>query len=517
MLGEDVSPAAHGSARGRLADGAPLTLVVPLYNEASRFARFATELTQFISAQDAGSTLLFVDDGSDDGTADLARTFVASQRVGLAQLLLRPHRGKGATVQAGLEAAITPLAAFCDLDLSTPARDLARIVDAARRAPIVAIGSRDVAASTITRHQGAGREFLGRAYNRAVQLAVAPGILDTQCGAKAARTELWHQVLPWCNEQGFAWDVEVIGIAQQLDIPVQEIAIEWHHDDGSRVHVLRDGIEMLRALPRIRARVRSAQVVRPTIDLDDARAAESSGVFDDDNAAVLAAADGAHWWFRSKAAFVAWALRRWRPPPGWLVDLGAGSGGVTVLLGWPPEYTLILDGSDRLVSEAKRRYSLNVVQANLARLPLADASASVVCLLDVIEHLEVPRVALAESRRALAPQGLVIVNVPAHPRLWSASDEVLGHKRRYTAATLRAEIEASGFDVLFLSHIFSWLVLPLWATRRRRVANPRLGLGMTSPVIDRAALFLTRIEQALVRRVPLPAGTSILCVASPRN
>ncbi len=74
MLGEDVTPAGSRARRtGRLGDGAPLTLVVPLYNEAGRFARFACELTQFISTQARGSTLLFVDDGSHDGTADLAR------------------------------------------------------------------------------------------------------------------------------------------------------------------------------------------------------------------------------------------------------------------------------------------------------------------------------------------------------------------------------------------------------------------------------------------------------------
>ena len=47
-----------------------------------------------------------------------------AQPDGLAHLLLRPHQGKGAAVQSGLEAATTPLAAFCDLDLSTPTRDL---------------------------------------------------------------------------------------------------------------------------------------------------------------------------------------------------------------------------------------------------------------------------------------------------------------------------------------------------------------------------------------------------------
>ncbi len=513
MLGEDAAPA----DRDPRPEMASLTLVVPLFNEAQRFPRFAGALAEFVAAQAPGSMLFFVDDGSDDGTADLAEAFVASQALGRARLMRRPHHGKGAAVQAGLEAATTPLAAFCDLDLSTPPRDLARIIDAARRAPIVAIGSRDVAASKITRHEGVAREFLGRAYNRAVQLAVAPGILDTQCGAKAARTELWQRVLPSCKEQGFAWDVEVVGVALQLGIAVQEIAIEWHHDDGSRVHVLRDGIAMLRALPRIRANMRSAELARATTVQRERAVTASSGVFDADNAAVLAAADGAHWWFRSKAAFVAWALRRWRPPAGWLVDLGAGSGGVTALLGWPAERTLIVDGSGQLVAEAKRRYSFDVVQANVACLPFPSASAAVVCLLDVIEHLEEPRVALADARRAIAPAGLLIVNVPGHPRLWSASDDVLGHRRRYTASSLRAEVEGAGFDVLFLSHVFSWLVLPLWATRRRRVANPRLGLDMKSPVMDRAALFLTRLEQVLISRVSLRTGTSILCIATPRH
>src|SRR2546423_6551393 len=339
MLGEDAPPAdrdprldALESAAldsgtrsgGHLPATASLTLVVPLYNEVRRFARFADTLAEFIAAQAPGSTLLFVDDGSDDGTADLADAFLASQPSGRTRLVRRPHRGKGAAVQAGLEAATTLLAAFCDLDLSTPPRDLARIVDAARRAPIVAIGSRDVATSTITRHEGVARELLGRAYNRAVQLSVAPGIIDTQCGAKAARTELWQRVLPWCNEEGFAWDVEIIGVAQQLGIPVQEIAIEWHHDDGSRVRVLRDGIAMLRALPRIRRNIRSADLVQGSPGEQQGAAATDSGVFDEQKAAVLAGLEGPQWWLRSKGAFVAWALRRWRPPAGWLVDLGAG-------------------------------------------------------------------------------------------------------------------------------------------------------------------------------------------------
>jgi SAM-dependent methyltransferase len=344
------------------------------------------------------------------------------------------------------------------------------------------------------------REFLGRAYNRAVQVTLVPGILDTQCGAKAARTELWHRVLPHCRELGFAWDVEIIAVAQQLQIPVLEIAIDWHHDDRSRVHVLRDGMRMVGALPRIGANVRAARVTAAT-----PRAAGAAPVPDD-----------THWWFRSKGAYVGWALRKWRPAPGWLVDFGGGAGGVTVRLAWPHERTLIVDRSLGTLDAAARRYAVAVACADVAHTPLAPASATVVCLLDVIEHLDAPHDALAEARRVLVPGGRVYVHVPAHTWLWSSSDEALGHRRRYTTRTLRAELEQAGFEVEYISHVYSWLVAPMWALRRGRSAEPRLGLDVSSPLLDRVALVLTRIERMVAGRYPLPVGTSILCVARSR-
>jgi dolichyl-phosphate beta-glucosyltransferase len=498
-----------------------LTLVVPLFNETRLFPRHAGPLTAFIARQPPGSELVFVDDGSHDSTAEMVEAFLASSPACPARLLRRPHRGKGAAVQAGLETARTPMAAFCDLDLSTPLCELARVVDAARQAPIVAIASRDLAASRITEHEGLTREFLGRAYNRFVQLTVAPGILDTQCGAKAARTELWRRILPFCREQGFAWDVEVIATAARLGVGVQEVAVEWHHDDDSRVRLLRDGVSMLRALPRIRHNLRQPALMprdagAPAPALASPGAPpRASGVFDDENASALAAVDGAHWWFRSKAAFVQWTLRRYGAPVGRLVDLGAGSGGVTAMLGWPPDLTLVVEGNAALALEAQRRHALTVVQSDLSRIPLQDATASVVCLLDVIEHLDSPGATLLEARRVLVPNGRLIVNVPGHPRLWSAADEALGHVRRYTRESLRAELQGAGFDVVFLSHIFSWLFLPVWASRRLHRGKPQLGLDVDSAIVDRTALLLTRLERAVVNRVPLPAGTSVLCVATP--
>src|SRR2546430_17105795 len=60
------------------------------------------------------------------------------------------------------------------------------------------------------------REMLGKAYNRLIQLTLAPGIADTQCGAKVARTELWRTILPYCREDGWTFDAEAIAVARRL-------------------------------------------------------------------------------------------------------------------------------------------------------------------------------------------------------------------------------------------------------------------------------------------------------------
>jgi hypothetical protein len=137
-----------------------------------------------------------------------------------------------------------------------------------------------------------------------------------------------------------------------------------------------------------------------------------------------------------------------------------------------------------------------------------------VCLLDVIEHVADPIPTIRAAVRLLGPDGRLIVNVPAHPWLWSRADEVLGHTRRYTVATLKADLERGGCEVVWISHVFSWLVVPVWL--RRRVlssAEPQLGLDTSTPLIDRLSMLLTRLEWLVVSRLRSPLGTSVLCVA----
>lgn len=484
--------------------GPGLSLVVPVFNEEARVAESGAELARFVSGCGPGSELIFVDDGSTDGTAAAVEEVARRSTVDVL-LLRRPHLGKGAAVQAGLEEARAPYAGFTDVDLSTPVDQLAVILKAAQMAHVVAIGSRDVPASLLVRPQHWRRELLGKTYNRLAQISVVPGVADTQCGAKMAHTSIWKAILPWCREKGFAWDVEALAVARRLDVPVREVAIEWSNDERSRVRIARDGADMVLALPRIWRRVRVVPSARG-----------SAGVFADTQASTLMESDSQHWWFQSKAALASSMLRRHLPPglrDARLVDVGAGAGGVTAAMGWRSDRVCAIEGSELLCRYGRDRHTLSTVVGLAERLPLGDRTIGVVTALDVIEHFERPELVLDEARRVLLDDGLLVVNVPAHQWLWSGADELLGHVRRYTRPLLRQQAEAAGFEVLCMSHVFSWLVAPVWL-QRRLTRDPRrqLGLEATSPVIDRTAMVLTALERGVVGRVSLPFGTSILAV-----
>jgi hypothetical protein len=82
---------------------------------------------------------------------------------------------------------------------------------------------------------------------------------------------------------------------------------------------------------------------------------------------------------------------------------------------------------------------------------------------------------------------------------------------------LRTKLEQEGFEVLWCSHVFSWLVLPVRLRRHGHVRGPELGVDVDSALVDRWALLLGWVERVVLRFVTLPVGTSVLAVARPRK
>jgi dolichyl-phosphate beta-glucosyltransferase len=224
---------------------------VPMWNEATRIE--ATIETLADAFGDGRVELIFVDDGSDDGTADVVER--ACKEVALDAEVMRftENRGKGAAVRAGLLGAAGDTVGFVDADLSAGPGEIERVfaaVDDGRGD--VALASRAAADATITVRQPFGRRWSGWLFNIGLRASGLTRRPDTQCGLKAFRAEVVPSLFGSLVATGFAFDVEVLARADRLGLAVTEVPITWHHVDGSRLSPVRDGVATVWEAWRVR-------------------------------------------------------------------------------------------------------------------------------------------------------------------------------------------------------------------------------------------------------------------------
>jgi SAM-dependent methyltransferase len=212
-------------------------------------------------------------------------------------------------------------------------------------------------------------------------------------------------------------------------------------------------------------------------------------------------------------------------PPSRVLDAGCGWGVTLNALEARGYRTWGLDVSrqalERLDGPGRR-----LIEADLtcipprARPPGSDEFDAVLAL-DVIEHLDDDRAAVARLGELVRPGGLVVVSVPALPELFSEFDRIQGHRLRYRPDRLRAAFDASGLVIERLFWWGGWMV-PLLRTRRFR-ASTSAGRTPEEVYLRHLALppwplpWLFRLafawEHPKALRGALRRGTSLVAVA----
>jgi SAM-dependent methyltransferase len=229
-----------------------------------------------------------------------------------------------------------------------------------------------------------------------------------------------------------------------------------------------------------------------------------------------------HWWYRALRRAIADNLDRFLP--NWrhaaLLDAGCGTGGNLAHMGNQPRH-IGLDLSPLALAFCSRRGLRNLVNGDVRRLPFADGSMDAILSASVLYHRWVPDVneAVRECRRVLRDDGLLLLDLPAFRSLASPHDEAVYTARRFTRRELCDLLHAHGFQVRRLTYWNTLLFPVIWLLRRSRLSRTgrdfRHGqpTGVANGVLD----FVMRLEICLLRRIDLPFGVSISCVASKRG
>lgn len=229
-----------------------------------------------------------------------------------------------------------------------------------------------------------------------------------------------------------------------------------------------------------------------------------------------------HFWFRARNRIILRMFRRYlsdRILPR-VLEIGCGTGYVLQRLAAEGQYDLTgLESHVAGLRHARTRLpSVRLVQADARDLPY-ELEFDAVGAFDVIEHISEDDVVLANIRRALKRGGVAIVTVPQHKWLWSATDELAMHKRRYTRRELSTKLVAAGLEILSCTSFVTVLLPAMYASRLTKRQRPKVtSESLYELEISRAANTVCsaamRIDEALVGLgVSLPFGGSLLVAA----
>jgi len=464
-----------------------LSVILPAFDERHLVAEAVRRVLALEDSRIARLELIAVDDGSTDGTRDILRRLAAENPARMRLVEHERNRGKGAAVVSGIALATGDVTIVQDADLEYDPRDIPRILEPFLSGEADAVfGSRFLVGEyrrvLYFRHTLANKTLTGL-----VNVLTDLNLSDVETCYKAVRTSLLRSIP--IRSTDFRVEIELIFKLEKRGARIFEVPIRYAgrtYEEGKKVRA-RDGFLALVAMLRYWL-------------VDDLYKPDEHG-----SNILVSMSDVPN--------FNRWMGDAIRPHCGdRVLEIGAGIGNMTRNL-CPRDVYTATDVNplylEYLRGAFQGRPYLDVRHCDLANRadfePVSGRYDTVVCL-NVLEHVPDEAGSLANVRTALAPGGKFVVLVPQGPGLYGSLDEVLGHVRRYTRASLTKALVDAGFEVETLFD-FNRATTPAWWWNGRVLKRRHFG---------RVQLKIMNSTVWLIRRMDplLPwHGTSIVAVA----
>lgn len=228
-----------------------------------------------------------------------------------------------------------------------------------------------------------------------------------------------------------------------------------------------------------------------------------------------------HWWHVSKRNAVTRLIEKYIGKKNLkILDVGCGSGMNLTALGKYGD-AFGIDSSPEAIMFCKKRNLKNVKLGIAEKTGFAANSFDLITALDVIEHTKDDSKSLEELYRILKPGGYIIITVPAYEALWSQWDVVLQHYRRYSREGLIKLLKDKKFEILKLSYMYSFALLPVIVVRffknRLYKDNYPSDFSVTPDSANWLLKLVSKLELYLLLIWSIPFGTALITVAQKKD
>ncbi len=209
-----------------------LSVVIPAYNEGGRkgeeLKKNLQEIGEYMRNNNFSYEVILVSDGSKDNTVDFVKGLVGLVDNKLQIIDRKENKGKWYSVKEGFLASKGSYCLFTDADGATGISNLDGFLPAIKKGAHILIGSRDLEASKIQKHQPLWKEIFGNMANILIQILTGLyGIKDTQCGFKVFSREVVDRIVPQLKVDRWGGDFELLSLAKKLHYEIIEIPVLW--------------------------------------------------------------------------------------------------------------------------------------------------------------------------------------------------------------------------------------------------------------------------------------------------
>ena len=227
------------------------SIIVPCYNEARNLPQAALDLLAVLDEKlkDETFEVLFVCDGATDNTLALLES-ISHSKVRI--LSYEQNQGKGYAVRTGMLAAKGDIRLFTDCDLAYGTEAVVDMLAYLKNHPEAdfCVASRKLHPNGYDGYSFM-RKMVSRVYYLMIRILTGLKLSDSQSGLKVFRSHVAERVFSLATINRFAFDLEVLMIAEKMGFTASEMPARVIQNEGSSIS-LADPFKMMRDLLKIR-------------------------------------------------------------------------------------------------------------------------------------------------------------------------------------------------------------------------------------------------------------------------